>query len=90
VRAVRHLSGVAFQMVRSAYITEAIMFVVYDHRGRPRGRGESSGEALTEAIRKSRLSLHPKDRRAVWERLKSKGWFLNHHASPSPQDGQQK
>ena len=58
------------------------MFVVYDHRGKPRGRGQTSGQALHEAITKSFRRLLPKEHRRAWEEAKAKGWTLHEHRSP--------
>jgi hypothetical protein len=58
------------------------MFVVYDHRGKPRGRGATSGEALHQAMTKAFRGIHPTERRRAWLSVKAKGWTLHEHRAP--------
>lgn len=70
--------------------TTYFMFVVYDHNGKPRGRGESSGQALNEAVTKACRDTPRNEHRAAWERLKAIGWSLQEHKRTPTSASEQK
>lgn len=57
--------------------------MVYDQKGKPLGRGENSGSAIDQAVSRKFRGIHPKDKRAAWDRLKVIGWSLHEHRRQS-------